>query len=89
MRKRLTELDESDSRIGERTVRLLEIVHNGNAETLNELSAYLVDFKPSKAYAHVDRLVDIGLLNNEADGWQQKVELSESGETLLRERYIE
>jgi predicted transcriptional regulator len=89
MRKRLTELDESDSRIGEKTVRLLEIVEAGNAETLNELSAYLVDYKPSKAYAHVNRLVDIGLLNSEADGWQQQIELSEAGETLLRERYVD
>jgi hypothetical protein len=31
----------------------------------------------------------MGLLETEADGWQQQVKLSEAGETVLRERYVE
>jgi predicted transcriptional regulator len=89
MRKTISELDKGDSRISEQTVLLLEVVHNDAAETLNEMSAFLSDKEPAESFRHVNRLVEMGLLETEANGWQQTVKLTAAGETVLRERYVE
>jgi predicted transcriptional regulator len=85
----MTELNKSDSRISEQTVLLLEVVHNDGAETLNELSAFLAEKEPAESFRHVNRLVEMGLLETESDGWQKTINLTDAAETVLRERYVE